>query len=73
MRSNDEQKDLFVARLSYIPQGEGADGLAKAVHDAEERNGGPCAKLHYLSVPPSAAPAVIKTIRDAGLVPTPGS
>ena len=65
---NDEQKDLFVARLSYIPQGEGADGLAKAVHDAEERNGGPCAKLHYLSVPPSAAPAVIKTIRDAGLV-----
>ena len=64
----EEQKAQFAARLSYVPTGQGADGLAKAVKEAEERNGGPCPTLHYLSVPPSAAPAVIKTIRDAGLV-----
>jgi glucose-6-phosphate 1-dehydrogenase len=65
---SEEQTAAFTSRLSYIPQSDGADGLAKAVHDAEERNGGPCSKLHYLSVPPAAAPAVIKTIRDANLV-----
>ncbi len=64
----DDQWAAFEQRLTYIPQGAGPRGLAEAVKAAEDRNGGPCPKLHYLSVPPVAAPAVITMIREAGLV-----
>jgi len=57
----------FSQRLSYIDLNEGADALAAKVHAAEEEMGGQPRRLHYLSVPPAAATAVIATIRDAGL------
>ena len=63
-----EQWDEFSSRLSYVPQGRGSDGLAAAVAKAEEKLGGTAPRLHYLSVPPVAAPAVIKMIKDANLV-----
>jgi glucose-6-phosphate 1-dehydrogenase len=65
---NDEQFDMFAAKLHYVPQSAGPGGLAKAVAEAEGRLGGSVPRLHYLSVPPAAAPAVISTLRDADLV-----
>ena len=82
------QWDAFAAKLSYVPQGLGADGLAQAVARAEDAlvsrgaageasgaaGGAPGhpqpqpRRLHYLSVPPSAALAVIRTLGDAKLV-----
>ncbi|HET8916201.1 MAG TPA: glucose-6-phosphate dehydrogenase, partial [Propionibacteriaceae bacterium] len=60
--------DSFAERLTYIPQSAGAEGLGKAVRVAEEKLGGPVGRLHYLSVPPAAAPKVINTLREAKLV-----
>jgi len=57
----------FADRLSYVPTGAGAEGLAKAVQAAEAQLGPNARRLHYLSVPPKAAQAVITMLRDAGL------
>ena len=65
---DDEQWGQFAQRLSYVPQGAGPQGLATAVEAAEQRLGGTAPRLHYLSVPPAAATAVINTIREANLV-----
>ena len=62
-----EEIEAFVSRLSFVPQSAGPEGLAAAVARARERLGGETDVLHYLSVPPSAAPAVIETIEAAGL------
>ena len=64
----EEHWDSFGERLTYIPQSAGAEGLGKAVRVAEEKLGGPVGRLHYLSVPPAAAPKVINTLREAKLV-----
>ncbi|MGI3780858.1 MAG: glucose-6-phosphate dehydrogenase, partial [Janthinobacterium lividum] len=58
----------FEQRLTYVPQGLGPDRLAEVVKLAEEKLGDNVGRLHYLSVPPVAAPAVIQTLRDANLV-----
>ena len=58
----------FGQRLTYIPQSAGPKGLGKLVRVAEEKLGGPVGRLHYLSVPPAAAPIVINTLREADLV-----
>src|SRR3990170_2837969 len=63
-----EQWDTFAERLTYVPQSLGPEGLSEAVKLAEEKLGGPVGRLHYLSVPPVAAPAVIQTLREADLV-----
>ena len=63
-----QQRDAFAARLRYVPQGAGPDALARAVKEAEGRLGDGARLLHYLSVPPKAARAVITMLRDAGLV-----
>ena len=60
--------DLFAERLSYVPQGAGPEGLAARVGEAEALLGENAQRLHYLSVPPRAALAVIETLREAGLV-----
>jgi glucose-6-phosphate 1-dehydrogenase len=65
---SDEQWAQFAQRLTYVPQSAGPDGLGEAVRLAEERLGGPVGRLHYMSVPPAAAPAVINTLRAAKLV-----
>jgi len=64
----DEQWAAFASRISYVPQGAGADALAAAVADAEGELGADVRRLHYLSVPPKAAKAVITMLKDADLV-----
>ncbi len=63
-----EQWEQFAARLHYVPSSAGPEGLAAAVARSEERLGGNVPMLHYMSVPPAAAPAVINTLREAKLV-----
>src|SRR5699024_6893107 len=64
----DEQWDDFLARLSYVPVGAGAEALREAVQGAERDMQCAPQRLHYLSVPPSAASTVIDMLRDADLV-----
>lgn len=64
----DEQWERFAATLTYVPQSAGPSGLAAAVAAAEKKLGPNVRRLHYLSVPPKAARAVIATLDEAGLV-----
>ncbi|MDO3636807.1 glucose-6-phosphate dehydrogenase [Mycolicibacterium arseniciresistens] len=64
----DEQWEGFASRITYVPQGAGPDALAAAVHEAEAELGEDSRRLHYLSVPPKAAKAVITMLKDADLV-----
>src|ERR1700712_5142875 len=64
----DAQWESFASTLSYVPQGEGPEALAKAVAAAEEKLGPNTHLLHYLSVPPKAAQAVITMLKEANLV-----
>jgi glucose-6-phosphate 1-dehydrogenase len=57
----------FAARLTYVPQGAGPEGLSSAVKEARSQLGDDARLLHYLSVPPKAAQAVIGMLRDADL------
>ena len=57
----------FAERLTYVPQSAGPEGLATAVKEAEALLGTGCCRLHYLSVPPKAAEAVIAILRDSDL------
>jgi glucose-6-phosphate 1-dehydrogenase len=79
-RTEGSSQDLvaFEKRLSYVPQSLGPEGLAAAVARAEaelrtrsaERggNGVEIRRLHYLSIPPAAARAVVQTLGRANLV-----
>ena len=64
----DEQWANFASRISYVPQGAGPEALASAVATAEAELGPGVRRLHYLSVPPKAARAVITMLREADLV-----
>jgi glucose-6-phosphate 1-dehydrogenase len=67
----DDQWDDFASRLTYVPQSDGPQALAEAVKEAEKLLGlgeHDVRRLHYLSVPPVAAQAVVGMLRDAGLV-----
>ncbi len=64
----EEQWARFAETVTYVPEGAGAEGLAEAVEAAEKKLGPDVRRLHYLSVPPTAARAVITTLRDAKLV-----
>ncbi|MDQ6522337.1 glucose-6-phosphate dehydrogenase [Nocardioides sp. LHD-245] len=57
----------FAKLLTWAPGTEGTSGLRAAVEKAEADWDGDRVRLHYLSVPPKAAPTVVKTIDDAGL------
>jgi glucose-6-phosphate 1-dehydrogenase len=65
--------DDFAQMLSYVPQQAGAAGLAEAVRKREAELGGSgesdddVRRLHYLSVPPKAALAVVHMLEEAGL------
>jgi glucose-6-phosphate 1-dehydrogenase len=63
-----QQWDEFAGKLRYVPQSAGPEALAKAVAEAEGELGDDVRRLHYLSVPPRAALAVVTMLRDAGLV-----
>jgi glucose-6-phosphate 1-dehydrogenase len=66
-RLGDEQWEAFSSALVYVPQTAGPEALATAVHEAEAALGDDVRRLHYLSVPPKAALAVVKTLDDADL------
>jgi glucose-6-phosphate 1-dehydrogenase len=59
--------ERFISTLTYVPQSASPTGLAKAVARAERELGGTPRRLYHLSVPPDAAPDVIRTLGDAGL------
>ncbi len=63
-----EEWDTFAHHLVYVPQSAGPEALAAAVAEAEQELGPDAQRLHYLSVPPKAALAVITMLRDANLV-----
>lgn len=58
----------FSDLLDYVPLGSGPAALREAVERAERSLGEECRRLHYLSVPPSAALSAVETIGEAGLV-----
>ena len=58
----------FAANLDYLPLAAGAGALKQKVIAAERSLGGESQRLHYLSVPPNAALAVVRLLGDAGLV-----
>ena len=58
----------FAQGIDYVPLGRGAQGLAAAVERAEAAFGGECQRLHYLSVPPSAALSTVRLLAEAHLV-----
>jgi glucose-6-phosphate 1-dehydrogenase len=63
-----EQWASFASRICYVPQGAGPEALAAAVAKAEAELDADVQRLHYLSVPPKAARAVITMLKDANLV-----
>jgi glucose-6-phosphate 1-dehydrogenase len=65
MEVGGEDWDAFSARLAFAPAR--ADALSDGVARAEEEIGGEVRRLHYLSVPPSAAGSVVRTLGEAGL------
>ncbi|WP_235916199.1 glucose-6-phosphate dehydrogenase [Antrihabitans cavernicola] len=58
----------FEKRLHYVPQSAGAAALAAAVREQQAELGDDVELLHYLSVPPKAAVAVVRTLAEADLV-----
>ncbi|GAA1835111.1 glucose-6-phosphate dehydrogenase [Pseudonocardia ailaonensis] len=67
-RLPEEEWADFAEKLTYVPQSAGPEGLTAAVKEAEAKLGADARRLHYLSVPPKAAQAVIAMLRDADLV-----
>ncbi|WP_188490601.1 glucose-6-phosphate dehydrogenase [Williamsia phyllosphaerae] len=63
-----EAVDEFLDSLTYVSQGDGPGALADAVTAASDTIGGSARVLHYLSVPPKAAMAVLEMLSEAGLV-----
>ena len=61
-----EEFEEFSKNLFWAPNG--ADHLKAAVAEAEGGCDQQHSRLHYLSVPPKSALAVVHTLRDAGLV-----
>lgn len=54
-------------RLTYARLADGASDLVARVREAEAALGGGPGRLHYLSVPPSAAPGLVRLLGDTGL------
>ena len=60
--------EKFAQSLDYVPLSAGAEALKAAVDRAEASIGAECRRLHYLSVPPSAALSAVRLLGQAGLV-----
>jgi glucose-6-phosphate 1-dehydrogenase len=58
----------FAASLDYVSLTAGAAALKAAVERAEQSLGSESRRLHYLSVPPSAALPAVRLLKEAGLV-----
>jgi glucose-6-phosphate 1-dehydrogenase len=65
----DEAWAAFAATLDYVPLNAGVAALRAAAEKAELSFGGSeSRRLHYLSIPPSAALSAIRTLGEANLV-----
>jgi len=64
---SDEQWLSFEKNLHYVNVKAGAAALAAKAAELEAELGGSPNRLHYLSVPPSAALDVVRTLGEAGL------
>jgi glucose-6-phosphate 1-dehydrogenase len=60
--------EAFAQSLDYVSLAAGADALRAAVDNAELPFAGAGRRLHYLSVPPSAALSAVRLLGEAGLV-----
>ena len=60
--------DAFAKNLDYMPLAAGSVALKGVVAKAELAFGGESLRLHYLSVPPSAALSAVRLLGEAGLV-----
>ncbi len=60
--------NTFARELDYVPLSAGAQALREAVLQAEQALGSENRRLHYLSVPPSAALSAVHLLGEAGLV-----
>jgi glucose-6-phosphate 1-dehydrogenase len=58
----------FAESLDYVPLAAGAGPLREAVEAAERSFGGESRRVHYLSVPPSAALPAVSLLAEADLV-----
>ncbi|MET0880841.1 MAG: glucose-6-phosphate dehydrogenase (NADP(+)), partial [Acidimicrobiales bacterium] len=62
------QWEAFAAGLDYVPLAAGPAALKAAVDRAEQSFAGECRRLHYMSVPPSAALSAVRMLGEANLV-----
>ncbi len=62
-----EEWHEFSGRLSYVPHSQAPEALKEAVDKAEGELGSEMRLVHYLSVPPAAAPDVIRMLKTCGL------
>jgi glucose-6-phosphate 1-dehydrogenase len=60
--------ETFAGSLDYVSLASGAAALKAAVERAEKSLGAECRRLHYLSVPPSAALSAVRLLKEADLV-----
>ena len=67
-KGTDADWDAFAQCLDYVPLSAGSGALRAAVARAEQAFGGECRRLHYLSVPPSAALSAVRMLGEAELV-----
>ena len=63
----DHHWGAFQERLVYVPGEHGVTGLAETVRRLEATFDVEPRRLHYLSIPPSAADSVVRTLGEAGL------
>jgi glucose-6-phosphate 1-dehydrogenase len=66
--SSEKGWPAFAELLDYVPIAKGAHALAESVQRAESHFSGESRRLHYLSVPPSAALPAVRLLAEAGLV-----
>jgi glucose-6-phosphate 1-dehydrogenase len=57
----------FAESLDYVPMAAGAEALRAAVERAEQAFEGECRRVHYMSVPPSAAISAVRLLEKADL------
>ncbi len=67
-KMNEDDWAAFAQTLDYVPLAAGAQSLRAAVETAERILGGDTRRIHYLSVPPSAALSAVRLLGEAGLV-----